>query len=833
LRVSTTILCFFAISCYFSSCIPTKQLAENEYLLYSQNIKKNKAVEDEALEVFFRQKPNRKILYLPIMPYLYAFYAGKKKYEKTLVSDSIKLIAIQDKYDVKIVEQQQRIITLAESDAYEKGSIKLDKDTTRVINKIRRLRQKMNKRLFKVQERMEKGNFLMSTVGSPPVLFDSLAAVYTADQMTKYLHYKGFLDATVQVDADTTTDKLVTVNYIINEGMPYIIDSILYAIPDSSIREIVEKDRKNALIQTGSMIDQEKIENERKRLTRLIQNNGYFSFEQSYIYYVINDTIADNKVQVTEIIRNPDGKDAHEILRIDEVFFYSDVDVNNISSTSDTKYRGIHFIEKEKRFSKKVLNNKVKIRPDSLYSIQNTEDTQIALGRLDIFKFVNVLYDTTGGVNRANIFTSPYPRYQYTIEGGLNVSQSAIPGPFASFSFKKRNLLGGLEIFEARLRGAIEAQAGATEQQNFRGQEYGINLSLSFPRILFPIRSKQKNKLSMLTPSTQLLGGFSFVERPEYTRFNIQSALNYRWQNRKNDVFNLNLVDLSVINTTRLDSLFSQRLEQLFNQGSTLINSFDRSLVSSINASFTRSNNAFNIQSRKTSFFRVFLETGGTFFNLWNRTNIATEEKMFGLRYFRFIKGLIDIRNGFPVGKKAQFATRVSFGVAKPYGEGSKSLPYEKYFFSGGSNSNRAWPARRIGPGSFTPDTLSNGQFDYSFEQPGEIIFESSIELRRNLFSFVDGALFADASNIWMLREDPTRPGSGFESDFWKELAIGIGGGVRLNFDFLLIRFDLGVKMYDPARPEGERYIGNNLSFRQPIGEPGQYTLNLGIGYPF
>jgi len=821
-----------AALCFLGSCIPTKPLAEDEYLLYSQKIKKNKYVEDDDLEVFYRQNPNRKILYLPIMPYLYAYFAGKKKYERTLSSDSVRLVKIQKKFNKKIEAKQERIAYLADSSNYKKGSTKLDKDTTALIKDIRQLRQKMNKKLFKVQERMEKGNFLMSTVGSPPVVYDSTLAAYTADQMSRFLQYKGFLDAEVAVKADTS-EKLVTVNYMVDEGEPYLIDSIIYQIPDSSIRQIVIDGKKNALIQLGDRIDQENIENERTRLARLIQNSGYFGFSQDQIYYIVNDTIGENKVYLTEIIKNQNAGETLDKFKIDEVFFYTDVDVNSSIETSQAKYQGIHFVEKEKRFSKKVLNNKVFIRPDSLYSLQNTEDTQIALGRLDIFKFVNVLYDTTGGINKANIFTSPYPRYQYSLEGGLNVSQSAIPGPFLSFSFKKRNLLGGLEIFEARIRGAIEAQAGATEQQNFRGQEYGVNLSLSFPRILFPIRSRAKKGLSMFSPSTQLLGGFSFVERPEYTRFNIQSALNYRWRNRKDDIFNLSLIDLSVINTTRLDTLFQQRLEQLFNQGSTLINSFDRSLVSSINGSYTHSNNAFNIQSRRTSFFRFFLETGGTFFNLWNRTRIADDEKMFGLRYFRFLKGSIDIRYGWPVGKKAQFATRVSMGIAKPYGTGSRSLPYEKYFFSGGSNSNRAWAARRVGPGSFTPDTLANGQFDYSFEQPGEIIFESSIELRRNLFSFVDGALFADASNIWMIREDPTRPGSGFETDFWKELAIGLGGGIRLNFDFLLIRFDLGIKMYDPARPEGDRYIGDNLSFRQPLGEPGQFTLNLGIGYPF
>ncbi|UZR93995.1 BamA/TamA family outer membrane protein [Chondrinema litorale] len=823
----------FFILIYISGCIPTNQLAENEYLLYSQKIKQNKKIPDEDLEVYYRQKPNRKILYLPIMPYLYAYYAGKQKYEKRIASDSLKLQKIQDKYNTKISEKQQKIISLRNDASYDDEPKKLNKDTTRINRKIRALREKMDKKLFAIQERLEKGNVLMRTVGSPPVLYDSTPAQYTADQMTEYLKYKGYLDGYVVHSADTV-EKLVTVSYTVNEGDPYIIDSIIYEIPDSAVYKIVVQDKKNSLIKKGAIYDEENLEKERARLSRLVQNKGYFDFGQRYIYYRVNDTLSNNKLQVTQIIKNTeDFNTPHKKYKIDEVFFYTDVDVSKSNDNFESEYNNISFIEEEKRYSKKVLNNKVFIRPDSLYSLQKTEDTQIALGRLDIFKFVNVLYDTTGEKMRANIFTSPHPRYQYSLEAGLNVSQSAIPGPFASLSLKKRNLLGGLEIFETRIRGAIEAQTGATEQQNFRGQEYGINFSLSFPRILFPIRSKHKNKLSMLTPSTQLLGGFGFVDRPEYTRFNIQSALNYQWRNRKSQIFNLNIIDLSVINTTRLDSAFEERLVQLLNQGSTLIYSFDRSLVSSINASFTKSKNAFDIQSKKTSFLRVFLETGGTFFNLWNRTNIATEEKILGLRYFRFLKGFVDFRNGFPLGKSGQFATRLAFGIAKPYGTGSRSLPYEKYFFTGGSNSNRAWAARRIGPGSYSPDTLSTGAFDYSFEQPGEIIFESSLELRRNLFSFFDGAIFMDASNIWMIEEDATRPGAKFESDFWKELAIGVGAGLRLNFDFLLIRFDLGVKMYDPARDEGDRYIGDNITFKNPLGAPGQYTLNLGIGYPF
>ena len=269
-------LIIFFVLIYISGCIPTNQLAENEYLLYSQKIKQNKKIPDEDLEVYYRQKPNRKILYLPIMPYLYAYYAGKQKYEKRIASDSLKLQKIQVKYNTKIAEKQQKIISIkSDSSSYENPK-KLNKDTTHLNREIRSLREKMDKKLFAVQERLEKGNVLMRTVGSPPVLYDSVSAQYTADQMTEYLKYKGYLDGYVVHTADTV-EKLVTVSYTVNEGEPYMIDSIIYEIPDSAVYKIVVQDKKNSLIKKGAIYDEENLEQERARLSRLIQNKGYFN----------------------------------------------------------------------------------------------------------------------------------------------------------------------------------------------------------------------------------------------------------------------------------------------------------------------------------------------------------------------------------------------------------------------------------------------------------------------------------------------------------------------------------------------------------------------------
>jgi outer membrane protein assembly factor BamA len=172
-------------------------------------------------------------------------------------------------------------------------------------------------------------------------------------------------------------------------------------------------------------------------------------------------------------------------------------------------------------------------------------------------------------------------------------------------------------------------------------------------------------------------------------------------------------------------------------------------------------------------------------------------------------------------------------GLAKPYGVSNGVLPYEKYFFAGGSTGIRAWQPRRLGPGSFAPNLLEDGSFDYRFEQPGEILFEGMFEFRSKIYGYFDGAFFIDIGNTWTFVEDESRPGANFEFNrFYKEIAVGTGVGLRMDFDFLVVRLDMGIKAFDPARQPGQRYILNSF-FRSFPGQRGQTVFNIGIGYPF
>jgi outer membrane protein assembly factor BamA len=257
---------------------------------------------------------------------------------------------------------------------------------------------------------------------------------------------------------------------------------------------------------------------------------------------------------------------------------------------------------------------------------------------------------------------------------------------------------------------------------------------------------------------------------------------------------------------------------------------------------WTWNHNNYGAADKNAVFVRAQVESGGTIWNFVDPGFITD----YGLQYFKYFRFGVDVRRNRVIDKNTVVAYRFNGGVAYPYGD-NESLPYEKFFFAGGSNSIRAWRPRRLGPGSYKPnlsaDPKDDGLFDYNIEKPADILLEGSIELRRNLFGFVDGAIFLDAGNVWTFKpwikkvddEVIENGNSEFKWDqFLSELGIGTGFGVRFDFTFLILRFDVGIKVYDPARDPGDRLVLSKMKFFKPFGvdkEPVIY--NIGIGFPF
>jgi outer membrane protein assembly factor BamA len=797
------------------ACSGTKYLQEKQYLLDAQIIKGNKEVSAYDLVPFFRQKPNRKI---PLLgePYVVAYYVGKKSYDQKVSTWQQEMDSLQKNY-----------VSFASKDSIDEGietksikASKSDKLNTKIENKINDLQQKI-----------EKGNWLMQSVGDVPVIFDSTLMVKTASQMQLFLKQKGFFKAKV-TPSFSIKKKHATVTYLVDENKPRLIYRFLIESKDSTVLQIIKKNEADALVKAGKRFDESALSNERDRIGKLLQNEGYMMFGKQFIYFDVDTVNADKDsldVRLTIAPNEEKGKPiAHQQFKIGEVNMITDVGVIDgedldIERTTET-YKGINYLAFKHKYSKKLLNARIRIRPEDLYNRSKIEDTQRALAALDVFKFVNVKPDTINNILRTNIFASPAPLNDISIETGLNMVQT-FPGPFVGITLKNRNTFKGCETLELRGRYSLEAQAGVIGTgQGYVGQEVGVNATLNFPKLLL-FGERFNNRIGAYLPRTRLIAGYTDIIRPEYSRTNFRTALTYDWTDKKNSTFSLNLFDMTVVNTREVTDDFVKYLFNISAGGNTLLKSFDRLFISSISLNYTYFNN-------KNFYIRALGELGGTTLNLLSNS-IFKEDKgaIFGLTIFRYVKANVEVRRYFDLkaDKTRTLILRANMGIITPYGQidgkPNTVLPYEKYFFTGGTSSLRAWRPRRLGPGSFA-FIDGRGEISDLVEQPGEMLLEMNLEVRQKLFGFVHGAFFVDAGNIWMLNRD-SRAGSQFLArNFWKEIAVGTGLGLRFDFSLVIMRFDFGIKVWNPALPESQRFV-------LPQWKLSETTLNVGIGYPF
>jgi len=783
-------------------------LKKDEKLLYKQKIKGNENISSDRLDDLFTQKANRRILLLPISPYVAFYEEGQSFYDKDEIQQE------KEKIEESL---NQRISKAREEDKF---------------NKATRLERKLNKKTEKLTTKLEEGNLLMRW-GEPLAIYDSSSTTKTRNQIQLFLESKGYLDADVDysVKKRGVKNRRVIVTYQIEEKKAYTIDTVFYDTGgDKVMMSVLVGTRRNSLVKAGENYDQSKLTGERERIERIMKDNGYYAFSRQFVEFNVYRDPDTTALALEIIINRPQDSKSHKRYKLDKVNFTTDVNTQLGGVKREIeKFNSINYSYYKRSYKKKILDQRVFLRPGEYYSLEKTLDTQRQLANLDMFRFVNIKYDTAGGDFVANIFTSPLEKFQLSNEIGVNVNVTfGLPGPFYNVSLKNRNPFGGIEIMELSGRLGFEGVANLSDQTDVTtATEARANLSFTFPTFLFPLGTQLKSRFALLNPKTKSGLGFNYTKRPEYERSNLNGSFGYSWQNKKRWIYDLTITDLNLIES-KLEDDFDSLLREQSRFGRQLSRSFKPSFVSSSSINISKNFNNYGQATKRASYIKFFAESGG---NLLNINAISENLNQDSLAYFQFLKASIDYRTYIPYGKESTFAYRFNIGVARPYGPFSQDvLPYEKYYFAGGSNSIRAWAPRRLGPGSFV-ETDDAGNFIYSFEKPGEILLETSIEVRRNLINFIDGALFVDAGNVWSFSENDDA-GSDFQWDrFYKEIAIGTGVGLRIDFSFLILRFDFAFKLYDPAREEGERWTIDewNLGTKSNYGP----ALNIGIGYPF
>lgn len=850
-----------------SGCVSTLIRQKNEYLLYTNTVRGNTAIPDDELQGLIPQKPNRRILRLPISPALWFYEVGARRFDRE---------AVQRELDAKIKE-------------YDSISATLNADP----KQLNRLTKRYNRQIQRLRRKAEEGNWLMRSLGEPPAYFREADARNNAAKMQRLLYNHGFFQARTAVKIDTLLGRRIRVNYLITENMPFYLNNITWRIADPAVDTLVRQTLSESLLRKGERYSADNIQNERIRIEELLRNHGYYAFTRQFIPPPDADSARgyspDSSQRYLDLwvtIANPPGQRRHPIYRMGTI----DVRVSrneNLPPTDTLERNGVRFLLTNTRLSTRLMESRILFRPDSLYRIRNIRDTQRQLFLLNQFKFTNINFIDTTNRRLSTVITAiPVDKYQLSTESGLNVnnvSNNVFPGPFVNLGFQVHNVFGGLETFEASAQGSYEFVPGIFTNQSSqtptqkRTTILSFNVGLTFPHILFP--SPYRFRFNRANPRTQISVGYNYTDRPEFRRSSLRGTIAYSWQPSPKRLFNFALTNLNYLDTRYLSGPFRQYLTDLYNQGNPLIFSFNSQLVSSMIFTYSNNSNVFG-QGNQGDFFRASLESGGTTLNLFGASQLDQFSRNSGVSLSKFFRPTLDYRYYIPLRTRTTLAFRFNSGLIYTYysyiERNSDSqvntrgyvAPYEKLLFGGGSNSVRAWLPRRLGPGSSYPRTqvypnsplypagtvgpVFRGrpgyerQFDYSFEQPGDVQLELNAELRGRLFHLgadIDGALFLDVGNVWTLRDDPTRQGENFAwNRFYRELAVGTGVGLRIDFSFFIIRLDGGIKVYDPARRyvdpstgalRDERFILPLFSLGKLSKGPNPLVLNFGIGYPF
>jgi hypothetical protein len=804
----------------------TRYLEDGEKII-RKNAKINGArasIENE-LEKITIQKPNRKLLgFLPIAYLVHIHEYGVKRFDPDKYRK--KLAAAQDKYERKIAD--------AES----------EKRKTRLRN---RLRHKTDK----YEEKIREGNWFMG-IGEELAVYDSLSHEETIFKFQQFLTSKGYLRGVVTSSVETIRKNQVRIDFLINTGPRYTIDSLRYTLTDFELDSLIQDNIDQSLFKIGMAYDQPTVEDERERLYELFTDNGYFAFSKQYLAFEVDtSTLGNHQVILNTIVRNPSQGD-HKQYKVDSIIFLSESNLPQTSRTAPIQFNNISYQFGEQKYNPKLLDWRIFLEKDSLFNRSQTIETQRQLSFLDAYRFVNINFDSTASESlTATIFTSPMNRFQTAYELGFVQAAQQIPGPFINVGIKNRNTFGSLEVVQVNGNFSILGLDRVSEESPlaYTFFQYGGDISINFPQFLFPTGSKFKKRIGSYNPNTRLQVRYNFEDRTsEYRRTNLETSLSYFWQVEDNLRYRLTPLSINFIDVTDITDTFSDFLVNQEQQGNgALAAAFQSSLITSTAAELLINSNSYGLTNRNSNFFRIFLEFGGTL-NYFVDDLVRNDSTLFSWAKVNF-----DFRSILSVDSKRNLAYRINLGVAYPNYDRNLSLPYDKRFYAGGSNSIRAWQFRRLGPGAYGIERSTYAsnpilqETQYALEQGGDMILETSIEYRRKLFGFVDYAAFIDAGNIWItnsnqrLRDAEGDDGRFKFNSFLNEIAVGAGLGIRLDFSFLIFRLDGAVQVVDPAQVLGERYILDDINILAPFNGTSEEraffrnktNLNLGIGFPF
>ena len=640
-----------------------------------------------------------------------------------------------------------------------------------------------------------------------PVIYDTLQARLSCQDLMTAMQNEGYMNADVSLYTETKGTKLKA-TYLLHPGQPFLIGKVNYNIQDEGIQQLLHLDQTdNQQIKPGMRFTVETLDNERKRIAGLLSDNGYFRFNKDFIHFTADTVMGRKDIALTLQLRkyksNSNSPEVdHTRYLIRDVLFQS--------NDSDR----IHL-------RKQVLLNATAIKAGRPYDASALQRTYNNFARLQAVKYTNIKFAEVPDTNlldcHIQISTNKPSTISFQPEG---TNTAGDLGAAASITYTNRNLFHGSEQLSIEFRGAYEAITGLEGYQDQNYTEFSVETKLVFPRFLAPFLSKSFRRRQ--TASSEWAVSWNFQNRPEFHRRVFSSAWRYRWSEPKHHLnYRFDLLDLNYVYMPWISSTFKRDyLDNAENRNAILRYNYEDIFI--MKAGFTVS------YTDGVDAVRANFESAGNLLNgvskgFGFKTNSQGQHTLFNIAYAQYVKLDFDYTHLFQFDKRNALALHAGLGVAYPYGN-STVLPFEKRYFSGGANSVRGWSVRELGPGKFKG---TDGRIDF-INQTGDVKLDLNAEYRSSLFWKLQGALFIDAGNIWTLRNYAEQPGGQFKfTEFYKQIAASYGMGLRLNFDYFILRFDMGMKAINPAyESEKEHWsifhpkLSRDFDFHFAVGLP-------------
>ena len=683
-------------------------------------------------------------------------------------------------------------------------------------------------------------NRWLRSLGQPPVIYDADLTDASRRQLRQAMINRGYMEAEAEVDTLLRPDKKrAAVTYRIHTGEPHVISNMALNVPDSAIRAILERDSAMFDIGAGDLFDRNRLDNLRTTIASRLHDEGYYGFSREYITFTADTVRGSKDIALTLNLRAPDNTrpaDPHHLYYIRSVTFVTE-EATHAEHPDTVGYRNISVVYGPDRYIKpSALYDMCFIEPGRPYSSRMVDKTYSSLSRLSILRFINIEMHPGGTVGNAEmldavITISRNKKQSISLELEGTNSEGDL-GFGIGATYQNRDLTHRSELLSVKFRAAYESLSGNLDGFiNKRFTEYAAEAGITFPKFELPFASRAFKKRMQAT--TEFALSFNWQERPEYTRVIAGIAWRWKWNNRLRDMARRHTFDLIDINYVRLPRSTIDFIDQIAPSNPLLRYSYEDHFIMRLGYTFYQTNrriptaevNAFAMQPSITT-WRFSAETAGNLLyglsHLFKAKRDDGAYKVFGIQYAQYVKGEIDHTYTLNLNSRNALAFHAGFGIAYPYGN-SSMVPFEKRFYAGGANGVRGWGVRTLGPGCYD----SRNDVEDFINQCGDISLILSAEYRAKLFWVFEGAIFIDAGNIWTIHEYPNQPGGMFKfNKFYKQIAASYGLGIRMDFTYFLLRFDLGFKAHNPAMNQEPWPLIHPKWSRDA-------NFHFSVGYPF